>query len=106
MSFDQVLSQTNLDQVQETLDRATSVQVEQALARSCPDVRDLAAMLSPAAIPFIEQLAQKSASLTRTRFGRTMQLYAPVYLSNQCTNRCAYCGFSSQLGIQRTTLDA
>lgn len=52
----------------------------------------------------LESLAQESVKLTRQRFGNTMQLYAPLYLSNECVNNCTYCGFSSDNKIARKTL--
>lgn len=69
------------------------------------DLDDLAALLSPAAAPHLEELAQLSHRLTVERFGRTMQLYAPLYLSNACANVCRYCGFSAHNHIRRTVLD-
>jgi len=52
----------------------------------------------------LENLAQQSSLLTQQRFGHTMQLYAPLYLSNECVNNCSYCGFSSHNKIARHTL--
>jgi 2-iminoacetate synthase len=66
---------------------------------------DLAALLSKAAEPFLEEMAQLSHRLTVERFGRTMQLYAPMYLTNVCSNVCTYCGFSAQNRIPRKALD-
>ena len=66
---------------------------------------DLAALLSPAAAPFLEEMAQLSHRLTAERFGHTMQLYAPMYLSNVCSNVCTYCGFSAQNKIPRKILN-
>lgn len=83
---------------------ATPDDVERALRRDVLDARDLAALLSPAARERLEDLAARSAALTRRRFGRVMQLYAPLYLSNECVNRCTYCGFSHGLAIPRRTL--
>jgi len=74
-------------------------------ARSGLDPDDLAALLSPAAAPFLEEMAQLSHRLTVERFGRTMQLYAPMYLTNVCSNICTYCGFSAQNRIPRKALD-
>jgi len=67
-------------------------------------ISDFAVLLSPAAAPYLEQMAQRSALLTRKRFGNTMQLYAPLYLSNECQNICTYCGFSVTNQIPRKTL--
>jgi 2-iminoacetate synthase len=66
---------------------------------------DLQALLSPAARPFLEEMAQLSHRLTVERFGRTMQLFAPMYLSNVCANVCSYCGFSAQNRLPRKILN-
>ncbi len=55
---------------------------------------------------FLEDLAQKSANLTRQYFGRTISLYAPIYLSNYCSSHCTYCGFNSHNRIERIKLTA
>lgn len=55
----------------------------------------LAAFLSPAAAPHLEAMAQAAHTVTLQRFGRTVSLYAPMYLSNVCINRCRYCGFNA-----------
>lgn len=78
--------------------------VEQALHSEKIDIRGLAALLSPAAEAFLPQLARRSAAITARRFGRTIQIYAPLYLSSFCTNRCAYCGFSAENKIDRRIL--
>ncbi len=52
----------------------------------------------------LEELARRSRLLTRRHFGRTMRLFAPLYVSNECVNNCTYCGFSRDAGILRTTL--
>lgn len=91
-------------QLQQTIQRRTTMDVEQALTARHPGIDDLAALISPAAEPFLEEMARRSALLTAQRFGRTTQLYAPIYLSNYCTNRCAYCGFSADNRIARRCL--
>ncbi len=85
--------------------RATPADVERALACDDPDPRELAALLSPAAHPFTEVMAQRARALTRRRFGRTISLYAPLYLSNHCTNGCVYCGFASDRAQPRRRLE-
>jgi 2-iminoacetate synthase len=62
------------------------------------------ALISPAAEPFLEEMAQKSQQITQKRFGKTIQMYIPLYLSNECENICTYCGFSLDLKIPRKTL--
>jgi len=65
---------------------------------------DFAALLSPAAGDRLEEMARASQELTIARFGRTMHMYAPLYLSNECLTTCAYCGFARELPIARKTL--
>ncbi|MCL5051049.1 MAG: 2-iminoacetate synthase ThiH [Firmicutes bacterium] len=67
-------------------------------------VQDLNVLLSEQAQPHLELMAQAAATLTRQRFGHTMRLFIPLYLSNLCANDCTYCGFSMSNRIRRTTL--
>ncbi|MCC6234686.1 MAG: 2-iminoacetate synthase ThiH [Verrucomicrobiales bacterium] len=67
-------------------------------------LEDFAALLSPAAGLSLESMAQRSMALTRQRFGKVIRLFAPLYLSNECINNCAYCGFSRDNPILRVTL--
>ncbi|MFX3770182.1 2-iminoacetate synthase ThiH, partial [Streptococcus suis] len=69
------------------------------------DLEDFKALISPAAEAYLEQMAQLSYSATRKRFGNTMSLYIPLYLSNLCANACTYCGFSMENRIKRRTLN-
>ena len=80
--------------------------VERVLARQPLErtLEDFAALLSPAAGERLEELAAASRRLTLARFGRTMHLYAPLYLSNECLTTCVYCGFARELPIARRTL--
>jgi 2-iminoacetate synthase len=78
--------------------------VRHALQDDRIDINGLAALLSPAAENLLPQLAARSARITAKRFGRTIQIYAPLYLSNFCINRCAYCGFSAGNTIERRVL--
>jgi 2-iminoacetate synthase len=81
-------------------------EVEAALAREELDIRDLAALLSPSARPYLEPMARKAQRLTRHHFGRTIGLYVPLYISNLCAADCIYCGFSVRSGAndRRVTL--
>ena len=80
--------------------------IDRALATSPLErtAGDLAALLSPAAADRLEELARASRQLTVARFGRTMHMYAPLYLSNECLTTCAYCGFAKNLLVARKTL--
>ena len=67
-------------------------------------LEDFAALLSPSAADRLEELAAASRDLTIARFGKTMRMYAPLYLSNECLSTCTYCGFAKELPIARKTL--
>lgn len=69
-----------------------------------PLLRRFESLLAPRSPVELERLARDAAALTRKHFGRTMRLFAPVYLSNECVNNCAYCGFSRDNPILRVTL--
>ena len=94
-------------QLAESARRADDPVVSRALSR-CGDGRgdlaDLAALLSPAAGARLEELGRAARQITRRRFGRTVHLFAPLYLSNECLSTCTYCGFSKHLDIRRRTL--
>lgn len=77
-----------------------------ALGSSKCNLEDFKALISPAATPYLEQMARRSKEMTLQRFGPTIGLYVPLYLSNRCSNSCTYCGFSVGNKIQRTTLDS
>ncbi|HIJ78506.1 MAG: 2-iminoacetate synthase ThiH [Desulfobulbaceae bacterium] len=83
---------------------ADAFDVQQALAAERIGIKGLAALLSPAAKPYMGVMAEKSAQITGRRFGRAVQLYAPLYLSSFCSNRCVYCGFSADNQIERRVL--
>lgn len=65
---------------------------------------DYYALISPAADQYLEEMAQLSSSITLERFGKTIQLYMPLYISNECRSSCLYCGFSFENKIPRKTL--
>ena len=78
--------------------------VRRALSASELSIPDLAALVSPAAEEFLPTMASRSQAITQQRFGRVIQIYAPLYLSNYCTNCCLYCGFSAEHKIRRRCL--
>ncbi len=83
-----------------------SAEIDNALERKSPLLKSFERLLEPTAGDGLRDLAGRAAALTRTHFGRTMRLFAPLYLSNECINSCAYCGFSRENAIQRVTLEA
>jgi 2-iminoacetate synthase len=90
--------------LRDAAERATDADVDRALATERPDLRDFAALVSIAASHRLEEIARRSAEITTRRFGRTVQLYAPLYLSNECVETCTYCSFSRGNPIVRRTL--
>ena len=104
MSFKEEIKKLDWDVVKESIYNKTEFDVKSALAKENLDLEDFKALISPAAEPFVEELAQKSHALTQKRFGKTIQMYVPLYLSNECQNICTYCGFSLDVKIPRKTL--
>src|SRR5665647_302372 len=104
--FKDIYDQYSWDEVQASIQTKTSKDVEAALAATHRTLEDFKALISPAAVPYLEQMAQLSHQLTKKRFGKTIQLFAPMYLSNECNNICTYCGFSLDNKIKRKTLTA
>lgn len=105
MSFVEHFKQMNWDDVSISINSKTAADVERALSKPKRDLEDFKALISPAAEGYLEQMAQQSFALTRKRFGNTMSLYIPLYLSNLCANACTYCGFSMENRIKRRTLN-
>jgi len=106
MSFSEVLARTPVRDLAAESMRVTDADVTRALAKTdgTLDLHDFAALLSPAAATRIEEIARASHALTLRRFGRTIHMYAPLYLSNECLTTCTYCGFARTLPIARKTL--
>jgi 2-iminoacetate synthase len=84
------------------LPASVEVPVEQAL--QSPSLQHLPTLLSPAAAPHLEAMAQQAREVTLQRFGRAVRLFAPLYVSNACLSSCTYCGFSKELEVNRRTL--
>ncbi|OED38220.1 thiamine biosynthesis protein ThiH [PVC group bacterium (ex Bugula neritina AB1)] len=80
--------------------------VEKSLNKDVLDFEDFLSLISVTNDAFLEKQAQKSRDLTLKRFGHTMQLYAPLYVSNECYNACEYCSFTKDNVIPRKTLNA
>ena len=104
--FAEIFNQYEWDVVKQSIYKKTAADVEAALARTHRDLEDFKALISPAAAPYLEEMAQLSHQLTQKRFGPIIQLYIPLYLSNECQNICTYCGFSYENKIRRRTLSA
>ena len=103
-NFKEHLNAYSWEVVLDSIFSKTERDVQQALASVKPNLEDFKALISPAAKPYLEQMATRSKMITQKRFGNTMQMYAPLYLSNECQNICTYCGFSLTNKIPRKTL--
>ena len=103
-TFKSVFDNYNWDTIKTKIYSTTALEVEYALAKNKSSLDDFLALISPAAKPYLEQMAQQAHELTKKRFGKTIQMYAPLYLSNECQNICTYCGFSLDNKIKRKTL--
>ncbi len=104
MDIKETLNQYDWKEIKKLLENCRTSDVEASLNRPKRSVMDFLNLISPAAEPFLEQMARLSNQLTQQRFGKTIQLYAPLYLSNECQNICTYCGFSMDNKIKRRTL--
>ncbi len=102
--FKEVFAQYNWKQITEDIYSKTAEDVLSALSKPKRNLEDFKALISPAAAPHLEQMAQLSHQLTQKRFGKTIQMYIPLYLSNECQNICTYCGFSLDNKLKRKTL--
>ncbi len=85
-------------------DSYTGADVVRALQKNSIGIEDFKALLSPAAEPFLEQMAEKARIETRKHFGNTVYLFTPLYIANYCENYCVYCGFNCYNDIRRMKL--
>ena len=84
----------------------TAKDVKEALAAETCSVDNFKALLSPAALPFLEEIAQKAQKETRKHFGNSVAIFTPLYIANYCENYCVYCGFNCLNKIKRAQLNA
>lgn len=106
--FSDVVRQWDWDETTSQFATFTERDVERVLAKASagkqltPD--EFMVLISPVAEKYLEQMAQLSRMFTRERFGKTISMYIPLYVSNACTNKCVYCGFNHDNPFKRTTL--
>lgn len=98
--LDQVLKETEAYDY----DAYTADDVRVALSKDNLSIHDYGALLSPAALPFLEDMARKAQMETRKHFGTSVCLFTPLYIANYCENHCVYCGFNSHNHIHRAKL--
>lgn len=82
----------------------TAENVRTAMRKQNLGVHDFMSLLSTAALPFLEEMAQKAKTVTRRHFGNNIALFTPLYFANYCENYCIYCGFNSHNKIKRAKL--
>lgn len=83
----------------------TATDVLRALEKDTCSVEDFKALMSPAAEPFLEKMAEKAKYETSKHFGNTVYLFTPLYIANYCENYCVYCGFNCYNQINRKKLN-
>ena len=99
-----VVAATDIRRLRSIVDQAAAADVDRALGRGRRTLEDFAVLLSPAAAARLEDLAGVARDISRARFGATVRLFAPLYVSNECVSTCTYCGFSAGNDIARRTL--
>ena len=104
MSFVTEFNSLPLDWLLEQANTTTAKAAQETLIRRRLSLADFARLISPAAAELLEPMGRRSQRLTRQRFGKTIRLFAPLYVSNECINNCKYCGFSRDNPILRVTL--
>lgn len=105
----EVLESDVMDQVISAMEqydygKYTQEDVRLALQHDIRTPEDFAALLSPAAAPFLEEMAQMAQAETRKHFGNSVYMFTPIYISNYCENYCIYCGFNCHNRIRRAKL--
>jgi 2-iminoacetate synthase len=104
--FTDIFKTFDWEETKSSIYAKTTADVEQALSASSRTLEDFKALISPAASGYLEQMASISHRLTKKRFGNVVQMYVPMYLSNECNNICTYCGFSYDNKVRRKTLSS
>ncbi len=102
--FSEQLEKISWERTTEAIMSKSDADVRRALSATRCTVDDFMALVSPAAEPYLETMARLSRRYTAERFGKTMSMFIPLYLTNSCTNSCVYCGFHISNPMKRTIL--
>jgi 2-iminoacetate synthase len=105
MNFFETYQKYGSFDIKEYFDNIKPADVKRAIYEDTSDPMRYLTLLSPVASNFLEMMAQEARDITTRNFGRTIQLYTPLYLSNFCDNQCVYCGFNQDNSIQRGKLN-
>ena len=102
--FSEELEKISWEKTTNDIYSKTAADVEAALHKEYLDVEDFKALISPAAQPYLEVMARLSQQYTLQRFGKTISMFVPLYITNSCTNCCIYCGFNHNNPMSRIIL--
>ena len=102
--FSEKLQKYDWDETTSAIMAKTENDVLRALSKERLTVDDFMALISPAAAPYLEQMAVASRRITQKRFGKTISMYIPMYITNSCSNSCVYCGFNRHNKFDRIVL--
>lgn len=102
--FSDELLKISWEETTECINAKTDADVRRALSKERCSVDDFMTLISPAAAPYLENMARLSRKYTEERFGKTMSMFIPLYITNSCTNSCVYCGFHISNPMPRTIL--
>ena len=104
MMFSEELEKYSWDEITRRIYAKTETDVARALTQEHLQIDDFMALISPAADSYLEEMALRSRMFTQQRFGKTISMYIPLYITNSCTNFCVYCGFNHNNPINRIIL--
>lgn len=107
--FADVIDDYDWKETIDNVEKASDEDVKRVLAKAAANQKnltpeELGILISPAALPFLEEMAALSNRFTSERFGKTISFYIPMYVGNACTNKCVYCGFNHDNPFERTIL--
>lgn len=102
--FSDEITQYSWDEMTQRILSKSRNDVISALSKPQCNIDDFMALISPAAAPYLEEMAQLSQKYTQERFGKTISMYIPLYITNSCSNHCVYCGFNHNNPMPRTIL--
>ena len=102
--FSEEIEKLSWEEITRSIYAKTEADVRRVLNKEHCTIDDFMVLISPAATPYLEEMAVLSKRYTEERFGRTMSLFIPLYLTNSCANSCVYCGFHISNPMPRTIL--
>jgi 2-iminoacetate synthase len=104
-TFYEELKNISQEEILALLSSADENSVRRAIGKEEPGLDDFIRMISPAASGYLDLMAVRSKAITEKHFGKNINMYVPIYISNECSNECIYCGFNRKNKIERKTLN-